>query len=420
MRKVRFNLLLAGLVLCLPSVVFAASNGEIQQFTRDTLGTFLGFAVVSASLFLILGAYRYMTSSGNPLALEDAKKTIKNALIGLSIIAAAAVISSLLSSALTEPVTGSLSSPLTLTPIEPSPPDNSLVQVLLDAISGFLRSIVQSATKPILDGVVGFLTTTPHLASNSVVFNFWLIMVGITDSLFALVIALLGLHVMSASTFGFEEVTLKELFPRIGLAFLAANTSIFLIDWVLLLCNTLVHAVLSATGGIEHAWIMTAFNPVSIISGGTLLVTLIFMVVFLLLAVALLLFYISRLMLLAIGAVLSPIVCLLWLLPNMSDMAEKAAKAYLITIFSIFMHIVIIQLASGFLTMPGQVGANPIISILVGIALFSILLKSTTVTIHLALASQATGTFKKFGSQLLNTLSPAPISAVSRARKVIK
>jgi hypothetical protein len=420
MRKVRFNLLLAGLVLCLPSVVFAASNGEIQQFTRDTLGTFLGFAVVSASLFLILGAYRYMTSSGNPLALEDAKKTIKNALIGLSIIAAAAVISSLLSSALTEPVTGSLSSPLTLTPIEPSPPDNSLVQVLLDAISGFLRSIVQSATKPILDGVVGFLTTTPHLASNSVVFNFWLIMVGITDSLFALVIALLGLHVMSASTFGFEEAALKELFPRIGLAFLAANTSIFLIDWVLLLCNTLVHAVLSATGGIEHAWIMTAFNPVSIISGGTLLVTLIFMVVFLLLAVALLLFYISRLMLLAIGAVLSPIVCLLWLLPNMSDMAEKAAKAYLITIFSIFMHIVIIQLASGFLTMPGQVGANPIISILVGIALFSILLKSTTVTIHLALASQATGTFKKFGSQLLNTLSPAPISAVSRARKVIK
>jgi len=82
----------------------------------------------------------------------------------------------------------------------------------------------------VLNGISAFLTNTPALSTNSVVFNFWLVMMGITNSLFAIVIALLGFQVMSASTFGFEELTLKEILPRIGLAFLLANTSIFLID----------------------------------------------------------------------------------------------------------------------------------------------------------------------------------------------
>ena len=84
-------------------------------------------------------------------------------------------------------------------------------------------------------------------------------------------------------------------------------------------------------------------------------------------------------------------------------------------IFSLFIHVVIIQLASAFLTVPNQVNTNPFISILIGIALFSILLKSTAMTVQLALASQATGVFKKFGGQFLNVVSPAP-AAVSSTR----
>lgn len=424
MKRLATPLLILGTFLALPGCALAASNGEISHFTQETLGTFIGFAGIAASFFLIRGAYIYMTSSGNPVALEEAKKTIRNALIGLAIVAAAGVLSSILDSALTQPAANGTGTALNLQPIQPAEQDNSLIKVLLDAIAGFLQNIVQSATKPILDGIISFLTSTPSLSTNSVVFNFWLVMVGIADSLFALVIALLGLHVMSASTFGFEEVSLKELFPRIGLAFLMANTSIFLIDWVILLCQTLVNAVLSATGGIGHAWILNAFDPASIVSGSTLLITLIFMVIFLFLAVILLLFYITRLVLLAVGAVLSPIICLVWLIPKMSDFAESAAKAYAITIFTIFIHVVIIQLASAFLTVPGQVGANPFISVLVGIALFSVLLKSGAVALQLILASQSTGTFKKFGGQLFNILSPAQANtrtrAVSVARKAVK
>ncbi|MEK7202639.1 MAG: hypothetical protein AAB669_03895 [Patescibacteria group bacterium] len=415
MNRLVSAIILAGTTLLLPTVAFAASNGEVAHFTQDTLTVLISVAGLAAAFFLIRGGYVYITSTGKPEALAEAKRTIRQALIGLVIVIAAAVFSSMLSGAFNEPNTPALGTAINLAPIQPAPDDGSLARIILNAIAGFLQNIVQSATRPIIDGVIHFLTTTPMLSTNSVVFNFWLIMVGITDSLFALGIALLGFQVMSASTFGFEDVPLKQLMPRIGLAFLVANTSIFTIDWIIKLCQVLIDAVIHATGGIGQAWILNAFDPAALATGGTLLITLIFMLVFTLLAVVLLLFYISRLMILAFGAVMAPLVCLLWLMPKMSDFAEAAAKSYLVMIFSLFIHVVIIQLASAFLTVPNQVNTNPFISILIGIALFSILLKSTAMTVQLALASQATGVFKKFGGQFLNVVSPAP-AAVSSTR----
>jgi hypothetical protein len=239
------------------------------------------------------------------------------------------------------------------------------------------------------------------------------VIVGITDSLFAVVIALLGFRVMSASTFGFEEVTLKEILPRIALAFVLANTSIFLIDWIVQLCQVMVNAVIHATGGLGQAWILNAFDPAALVSGTTALITLIFMIIFVVLAVVLLLFYISRLMIIAFGAVVSPLVCLLWLIPRFTDFAENAINVYLVTIFSLFVQIVIIQLASAFLTMPDQVGTNPIISVLIGIAMLSILLKSTATGVQLALSSQASGAMKKVANQIINVISSNGSSATS-------
>lgn len=409
MKKAIPSLFLAGILLS-PATAFAAYNAVVSGFTRDTLTILISLASLAAVFFLIRGSYLYITSTGKPDALEEAKRTIRGALIGLAIVIGASVLSSLLNNAFTHQNSGSLGETINLSPILPIEETGSLTKILLDAISGFLQNIVQSATKPIIDGIIGFLTTTPSLASNSVVFNFWLLIVGITDSLFAIVIALLGLQVMSASSFGFEELSLKELLPRIGLAFLLANTSIFFIDWIISLSQVMTNAVLTATGGIGDAWILNAFDPAALLSGGTILITLIFMVVFVLLAVVLLLFYISRLMILAFGAVISPLIFLIWLMPRWTDFADNAIKAYLVTIFTLFIHVVIIQLASSFLTIPDQTGTNPFISVLIGIALFSILLKSTATAMQLALASQTTGALKKFSGQLFNVLSPSAVT----------
>lgn len=415
-KKLFPKLLLAGIVAFLPSTAFAASNNEVANYTSQTLTVLIVLASVATTFFLIRGAYLYITSTGNPATLDEAKRAIRSALIGLVIVISAAVFSSILSSAMTEPTPSGVGTALNLAPIQPTEQNGTLTKILLDAIAGFLQNIVQSITKPIIDGITWFLTNTPSLSTNSVVFNFWLVILGITDSLYALVIALLGFRVMSSSTFGFEELTLKELLPRIGLSFLMANTSIFIIDWIIQLSQVLVNAVLHATGGIGQAWILNAFDPTTLVSGTTALVTLIFMVIFVLLSVVLLLFYISRLMILAFGAVISPLVCLLWLIPRMTSFAENAVNVYFVTIFIMFVHVVIIQLASAFLTVPGQVGANPIISVLIGITMFTILLKSTAVGVQLALSSQATGTIKKIAGQVINVISSN--QAVSKSAAV--
>jgi hypothetical protein len=119
-------------------------------------------------------------------------------------------------------------------------------------------------------------------------------------------------------------------------------------------------------------------------------------------------------MILAFGAVISPLICLLWLLPPFTSFAKNALNLYLVTIFSLFTHVVIIQLASAFLTVPNQVGTNPIIAILIGVAMLSILLKSTAMTAQLALSAQTTGLFKKVSGQLLNVVSPTSTGASSQ------
>lgn len=406
MTRLGSTLALVGIaVLSLPSTVLAATNPEIARFTEDSLSTLTVLASLAAAFFLIRGGYLYIISTGNPTALLEAKRTIRNALLGLAVVIGASLLSSLLSAAFSEPATSTLAPNLALEPIVPAETDSSLAKVLIDAIAGFLQAIILSATKPILDGILHFLTTTPSLVTNSVVFNFWLVIVGITDSLFALVIALLGFQVMGSSSLGLGDVSLKELLPRIGLAFLGANTSIFLVDWIISLNQALVLATLNATGGLTEAWVLNAFDPAVLLTGTTSLVTLIFMVIFVLLAVVLLLFYISRLILLAVGAALSPLICLLWITPKFGGFAEGVFKAYLVTVFSLFVHVVIIQLASSFLTLPEQVGTNPFVSILVGIAMFSLLLKTTGAMMQLVLSAQATGALTKVGGQLMNVIT---------------
>lgn len=420
MKRFWSKIILFGVLLLTPSFAFAASNPEVDNFTHDAMTSLIGLASVAVVFFLVRGGYLYITSTGNPANLDEAKRTIRNALIGLIIVIGAFVFSRILGDAMTQPANNAAGTALILSPIVPAEPDNSLAQVILDAVFGFLQNIIQSATKPVFDGITWFLTSTPSLASNSVVFNFWLVMVGITDSLFAIIIALLGFRVMSGSTFGLEEMSLKDLWPKIALAFVGANTSIFLIDWVIQLCQTLVNAILHATGGLGTAWILNAFDPASFLSGTTALITLIFVIIFIILAAVLLLFYISRLMILAFGAVISPLVCAIALIPSMADFAANLTKAYFITIFTVFIHVVIIQLASAFLTVPGQVGANPVISILIGIALFSILLKSTGTAIQLALMSGSSNMMKKLGGQIMNVISVSSAKNTTVVKETVK
>lgn len=387
------------------SPAFAAANSDVANFTKQTLNSLIIFATLATVFFFIKGGYTYITSTGKPDSIEQAKLTIRNALIGLVLVLSAGAISSLLTHAFTTPALPGNATPLELKPIVPEDPQGGLTMVMIDAMNGFLQNIVQSATKPLIDGVVGFLGSTPSVVSNSAIFNFWLVMVGIVDSLFVLLIALLGFQFMSASTFGFEELEFKHLLPRIGLAFLGANSSIFLVDWIIYTSNTLVKALLASTGGLSSAWILNSADLLKIANGEAAIITLIFMLLFIILAAILLLFYIMRLITISLGAVLSPFIFLLWAFPKFSDFAEISIKTYLVAIFTVFVHVIIIQLASSFLAVPEQVGTNSLISILVGIGLLLTLLKTPSFMVQLMFYNTGRGMIRKLGGQIMNVIS---------------
>lgn len=401
-------MLLAGILLTslfFPHSVLAASPiPEISSFTSDTLKIITLIASASAVFFLLRGGYLYITSTGRPEALEEAKKTIRNALLGLVLVIAANGIVSLLQGALVGNSDSSTITNLPLTQIESVAPNEGLTQVLIDAVNGFIQNIVESSTKPVVDGIMTLLTTTPELLTNATIVKFWLIMLGITDTLFVLVVALLGLQFMSASTFGFEEIEFKHLLPRIGLAFLGTNVSLFLADYAVKTCNVLVAGVISATGGLNHAWVTNAITLQNITTGTAPLITLIFLLLFLIVAIVLLLMYISRLIVIALGAVLSPFIFLLWTLPKTADFAEMAIKSYLVSVFMIFIHVVTIQLAGSFLALPEQTN-NSLISIAVAIGLLLTLLKIPSFLMQLILFSRSVGTVKHMGSQIINVMS---------------
>ena len=287
---------------------------------------------------------------------------------------------------------------------------------------------MESSTEPIVNGVIGYLTTTPTLLNNTVIRDFWLVSVGIVDVLFVIVVALLGLQFMSASTFGFEEVELRQLLPRIGLAFLGANVSLFLADYLIITSNALVNAILDSTGGLNHAWVVDAINPATLITGTAPLIILIFLVLFLIVSIVLLLMYISRLIMIALGAVLAPFIFMMWALPKFSDFATISIKTYFVNVFIVFVHVVIIQLAGSFLALPDHT-ENLLISVAVAIGLFFTLLKTPSLMMQMVFYTAKSSALKKMGNQVVNVVSANNASSTSRAaangatklpRKVIK
>ena len=152
-----------------PSVAFAATDvpAEVASFTSDALSIITIVSAAAVVFFLIRGGYVYITSTGKPDALEDAKKTIRNSLIGLVVVFAASSIVSFLSGALVGDGGSTTTSNLPITQIESVAPSDGLTQVLIDAVNGFIQNIVESSTKPIVDGIMTFLSTTPSLLENA-------------------------------------------------------------------------------------------------------------------------------------------------------------------------------------------------------------------------------------------------------------
>lgn len=75
-----------------PDAAIINANPDIKRIIVNVVNIILGFAGALAVLFIIIGGIRYMTSTGNPDAIEGAKKTLLFSIAGLLIIVLSLVI----------------------------------------------------------------------------------------------------------------------------------------------------------------------------------------------------------------------------------------------------------------------------------------------------------------------------------------
>lgn len=398
-----------GDVLATSLTLFADTSGAVtamQNYVAPTIQTLAALASIACVFFIVNAGYLYMTSSGKPEQMDHAKHVLKNALLGLLIVLAAATLVSILSNAYGSPHDVNNATLPNLQSIPPNDVGNGLIDILIKAVTGFLNNIIQAVATPFLDALNFFTKSTPLMAENQSVFNFWLAMVGISDVLFVVIIALLGFHVMSASTFGFDEIEFKHLLPRVALVFLLMNTSIFFIDGIIELSNALITAV-GKVSGASSVW--DTLTSVVKEAGGQGLAALIMMMAFIVFSVILLVYYVGRLVTLFIGAVLSPLVTLLWLVPGFRDFAETAFKMYLSTIFVLFVHVVILQLSASLFTGMAASSGNDVpdtlMAMVVGLATVMALLKTQSVMMQFSYVSMGARNMRKLGGQFINGVS---------------
>lgn len=346
-----------------------------------------------------------MASTGSPERLDQAKRIIRNALIGLVLVLAAASLTAILAHAYTSSGSAPAESFPTLQTIE-TPKDNGNVwDVMFKAVVNFLRHVVEAAAEPFLKAISYFINSTPLMGSNSSVFNLWLAIVGLADALFVLVIALIGFQVMSFESLGIDEIDIKQLFPRLAVIFLLMNTSIFAIDAVISLSNGMIYAIQSGFPSTD-IWLLLANLTKDSSQLG--IIGLMIMVALLVLTIMLLVYYLLRLVTLYIGAILSPLVVMLWLLPAFKDFAITALKTYLVTIFVLFVHAVIMLLAASlFLGMQqgDDIGQpNTLMALLVGLATIVALLKTQSVLQELSYAASAPRAARELSSSFMRSV----------------
>jgi type IV secretion system pilin len=388
-----------------PLLFFAdaqAASEALKSSISPLFSTMITIAAILCILFVVFGGYYYMTSSGNPEKLERAKKTLRNAFIGFVVVLSAGALVAIMQGAYNQKT--AQPTPIAQTQVQVVKSNCPLCEVMNQSIAGFMSGIVQSIGKPIVGALKQFTTATPLMAQNGAVFNLWVVIVAIADVLFLLVIGLIGFRIMSSSVIGFEDVDIRSLLPQIILVFIIANVSIFAIDAIITVSNAMIQALLI---GMSNDIIWAALGTLIAVAAtsSTNIGVLLLIVVAIIFAVILLIYYLKRIIILYIGAVLSPLIALLWLLPSFRDFAVSAAKMYITTIFVLFVQVVVLMLAVSLFSglMKGE--GDPMMTSLLVIATLSILLSTNRTMNQLTMMSAGGQGMRKLGNTFVRGVS---------------
>lgn len=81
------------------------SLNELEGFLGNVVGILLGVAAIALFIMLVSGGFKYLTSGGDPKAVEGAKKTLTYAIAGVILTALSFIILKIIESLTGAPVT---------------------------------------------------------------------------------------------------------------------------------------------------------------------------------------------------------------------------------------------------------------------------------------------------------------------------
>jgi len=190
------------------------------------------------------------------------------------------------------------------------------------AITGFFKSVISYALNPLLNLLSNTLLTTPNPATLPRVGELWANSWQIAVACYALLIALAGILVMAHGTVQ-SRTSVKEIAPRIPVAFISAALSLFLAGKAVDLANALSLAALSGgvdsddAGPVLRNFVLSTYNS----STGSVFLILMWLAIVVVL-VALLLTFVVRVALTIILVVAAPLALICHVLPQTDAVAR--------------------------------------------------------------------------------------------------
>ncbi|WP_146150385.1 hypothetical protein [Actinomadura rubrobrunea] len=194
-----------------------------------------------------------------------------------------------------------------------------------DAVTGWFRDLVESASKPTFAFLSTTVLGTPEIDSPEMkrARELWGTSQWIANTCFLLMVTITGILLMAGQSLP-GELSPKELLPRLLLAFLASNLSLILIGHGILLANGLAKAFLTAGGNkIDPAQAGTVLGngvEASINTVGTFFVLVALVAVALALIVAFI--YVARLAITMVLIAAAPLALMFHALPMTDGIAR--------------------------------------------------------------------------------------------------
>lgn len=239
-------------------------------------------------------------------------------------------------------------------------------------------SLLQSLAAQLLPAAASaaglLLFQTPAFTEIPDVRGLWLVVLGVTDTMFVLALLFAGGLIMTSDTFQ-SRYTAKLLIPRLLLAAVLANASLVLCSSLTHLDNALVVGILGPDPATNSWGTVTGQFASSNLTGGIVfaLVAIAAAVMGLFLAIV----YIARDFLLLLLTVLAPLALATYGVPGLDEMARLWWRGYLIGLFVQVGDALLLRVGTMLLVHPGWLGtpASALISSLMLVALLYVMFR---------------------------------------------